>query len=438
MMLETTKERKRLLEDRLEFYKTHLYEYILPFWVKNGIDHEYGGYFTCFNNYGDQLVSTDKYVWSQGRMLWLLGELAEGEGPDSKYLPLARSGYAFLKDHCRLPNGHCAFILTREGEPKEPVPGGGYDISTYADCFAVLGFAKFAEVERNQEALELALEIFDSIVSRFERREFRTEPEPLPPGYRAHGISMILLNTSHQLLKAAKILDHQAADRIAQKRQFFAQDIVDNFIGPDGIIRELIHENGRDDDCILGRYVNPGHTLEDMWFLLHYAVELEGPMRDELIDLVAKVMEATFQLGWDEEYGGLFHFVDAEGGKPRGELETFADHPLTQKVLDGWADKLWWVHSETVYATLLAYALTGKEELFKVYEQVHDYTFATFPHPDPSIGEWIQIRDRAGNPMDKVVALPVKDPFHITRALLLTIELLEEMLQQQGLDEDGK
>jgi N-acylglucosamine 2-epimerase len=40
--------------------------------------------------------------------------------------------------------------------------------------------------------------------------------------------------------------------------------------------------------------------------------------------------------------------------------------------------------------------------------------------------------------MDKVVALPVKDPFHITRALLLTIELLEEMLQQQGLDEDGK
>ena len=38
--------------------------------------------------------------------------------------------------------------------------------------------------------------------------------------------------------------------------------------------------------------------------------------------------------------------------------------------------------------------------------------------------EWIQIRDRAGAPLDATVALPVKDPFHIARALLLLVELL--------------
>lgn len=96
-MLHLTEERRRLLRDRLEFYRNHLHEYILPFWLKNGIDREYGGYFTCFNNYGDELVSTDKYVWSQGRMLWLLGELAQREGPASEYRALARSGYEFLK-----------------------------------------------------------------------------------------------------------------------------------------------------------------------------------------------------------------------------------------------------------------------------------------------------------------------------------------------------
>ena len=31
------------------------------------------------------------------------------------------------------------------------------------------------------------------------------------------------------------------------------------------------------------------------------------------------------------------------------------------------------------------------------------------------IGEWIQIGNRQGEPMEKVVALPVKDPFHIIR-----------------------
>lgn len=92
--------------------------------------------------------------------------------------------------------------------------------------------------------------------------------------------------------------------------------------------------------------------------------------------------------------------MDADGGQPRGDLGELAGDPLAKKVVEGWADKLWWVHSETVYATLLAYCLTGREGMFELYQQVHDYTFATFPHPDPSIGEWIQIRDRTGQPMD--------------------------------------
>jgi len=39
-------------------------------------------------------------------------------------------------------------------------------------------------------------------------------------------------------------------------------------------------------------------------------------------------------------------------------------------------------------------------------------------------GEWVQIRDRAGKPEDKVVALPVKDPYHITRAFMHAIQCL--------------
>jgi N-acylglucosamine 2-epimerase len=49
-----------------------------------------------------------------------------------------------------------------------------------------------------------------------------------------------------------------------------------------------------------------------------------------------------------------------------------------------------------------------------------DYTLDTFP--DPEGAEWLQVRDRAGRPLDRVVALPVKDPFHIARALLLALE----------------
>ena len=423
------------LRSKLDFYKQHLYGSILPFWLEKGMDKEQGGYFTCFSNTGDRLVSTDKYVWSQGRMVWLLAKLAEIEQEPSDYLELARMGYEFLKAYCFLPSGNCAFLLSSDGKFKEPVEGKGYDISTYADCFVVLGFAKYAAVSGDAEALDLALRLYDSIMARFERREFRTEPEPLPPGYRAHGISMILLNTSHELLRALRKFNHSAVARITTRCHCLVEDLTQNFISSDGTIRELRHDTKDEDPCILGRYANPGHSLEDMWFIIHYAVDSGGDKRQELIELACRVIEKAFALGWDEEYGGLLHFVDVGGGKPRGELGVFAEHPLTQKLHSGWADKLWWVHSEAVYVTLLAYALTGKDSLWDLHRQIHDYTYATFPHPDPTIGEWIQIRDRQGQPVDKVVALPVKDPFHISRNLILLVELLEEMLRASQGDE---
>jgi N-acylglucosamine 2-epimerase len=56
---------------------------------------------------------------------------------------------------------------------------------------------------------------------------------------------------------------------------------------------------------------------------------------------------------------------------------------------------------------------------------MHEYTFSTFPNPDKSVGEWIQIRDRQGGPEQALVALPVKDPMHIIRAFLFAINVLE-------------
>ena len=55
-----------------------------------------------------------------------------------------------------------------------------------------------------------------------------------------------------------------------------------------------------------------------------------------------------------------------------------------------------------------------------------DYSFSTFPSTNN--GEWVQIRDRKGEPIDKVVALPVKDPFHIMRDFLKIIKLEEKWI----------
>ena len=103
--------------------------------------------------------------------------------------------------------------------------------------------------------------------------------------------------------------------------------------------------------------------------------------------------------------------------------------PVERQVREGWGDKLWWVHSEALYTTLLCYHRTGEARFLEWHEKVFSYTFRTFPNRDPEVREWKQICKRDGSPQDKVVALPVKDPFHITRNLILILELLETMME---------
>ena len=46
-------------------YKDELLDNVLPFWLENSQDHEYGGYFTCLDREG-RVFDTDKFIWLQG------------------------------------------------------------------------------------------------------------------------------------------------------------------------------------------------------------------------------------------------------------------------------------------------------------------------------------------------------------------------------------
>ena len=105
---------------------------------------------------------------------------------------------------------------------------------------------------------------------------------------------------------------------------------------------------------------------------------------------------------------------------------------MVPRLLRHWYVKLWWVHAEALYALALAGRLTDDEGMGDRYAQLHEYTFSTFPNSDTRVGEWIQVRDRAGRPGKTEASLPVKDPYHHWRALMLLIELAEQMPAGSG------
>jgi N-acylglucosamine 2-epimerase len=424
------RQREYLVMDRESeraFYLHHLERVVLPFWLDRAVDTEYGGYLTCFDNTGRELVSNDKFTWSQGRMVWVLAKLASMESilghSREEYLGLARSGAEFLMQHAVLDNGHCAFVMDRQGNPKEQAPGAGYDTSIYADCFVILGLSRYASTAGDSEALDFARGLYRSVLDRLASGCYRTEPYPTPAGYKAHGIPMIMLNVSEELAQALAALGDPASADVDRRADGYLREIMDHFVAGD-LVHETIDTSNRIvPDRLLGRYVNPGHTLEDMWFVMHQALTKDD--RDTIAK-AARIILRTLEVGWDEAYGGLCLFVDRDGGPPRGSTAGLQDHTMVLKVENDWDNKLWWPHVEGLYATLLAFSLTGDRPLLEWYQKVRDYTFNTFPNPDPEVGEWIQIRDRQGRPQDKIVALPVKDPFHIIRALILMVELLDQ------------
>lgn len=411
--------------DLLLFYMEHLLSNLLPFW-KRAVDSK-GGIFTCFNNAGTKLLSHDKYTWSQGRFIWIWSRIAhlcdQGiiEDSSDRYLLEAERAIDFLLNHAILANGNCAFILSEEGAPKESIPGEGFDTSFYADCFVILGMAEFARVTRRTEILDRALRLYDTLVRRTKGQDLRSEPYPIPQGLRAHSVSMILLNVTQELFEALRALRHPQENELREACEQHAKEVLGVFRTSDGFVREMVVDSSTTfdtEDTVLLQHFNPGHTLEDMWFVIHASRQLEKP---EWIPLAVQSVKKALELGWDREYGGLLRFVDKDGTVPRG---THTGDPYEKLILETWDTKLWWPHSEALYVTLLAERVTGWSEYGRLYQQMHDYVFRTFPNPDRNTGEWIQIRNRTGDPVNKLVALPVKDPYHIIRNVLLIIELL--------------
>ena len=71
---------------------------------------------------------------------------------------------------------------------------GRRDASIYTDCFVLLGMAQDAQVRRREEAVPGVSALYNGIAERVAAGNYLTEPYPVPAGYRAHGIPMILLN----------------------------------------------------------------------------------------------------------------------------------------------------------------------------------------------------------------------------------------------------
>ena len=114
-MEENTKE--KLLETR-KWIQEEL-DRCVNFWLKNGMDQEHGGVYTCLDRKGE-IYSTDKSVWMQGRCGWMFAHLCAVYGKREEWLKASKSCLDFMEKYCINPEakGRMYFTVTAEGKPR--------------------------------------------------------------------------------------------------------------------------------------------------------------------------------------------------------------------------------------------------------------------------------------------------------------------------------
>ncbi|WP_114854375.1 AGE family epimerase/isomerase [Brachybacterium sp. YJGR34] len=393
----------------------HLEEDVLRWWSREGADDDLGGVHTCFTNRGER-ISSEKYTWSQGRWAWTCALVADEidagrlSGDAELWRRRAARTARFLAEHAFLDDGRTSFLLSDAGEML-PDQDGELATSVFADLFAALGLAGAARTpgEGREACLERAHRTLAISEAAIGQGTARSAPYPVPAGFRDLAGPMTLVHVAGELHRADPTAATKASARAARDALVHGED---SFLAP-GTWWEFRPDRAADHDTLLARHVTPGHLLEVLWMLVHV-----GDHQPQLAvpgATLAALATRALETGWDQAEGGLLRYVDRDtGGAPDGRR---IDTPYEALVERTWDTKLWWVHAEAMYSTALLARRTGSPELARWAARVRDYTLATFPDPDGR--EWIQIRSRDGSPLDEVVALPVKDPMHIARSLLL-------------------
>jgi len=389
---------KEALMELGTFYRDQLLDDVIPFWLRDGVDKEFGGYLLMRDADGT-LIDDDKSVWFQGRFATILATLYNECERREEWLSAAMSGVKFLREHCFDEDGRMFFMVTREGK------GLRKRRYYFSEAFAITAFAQLAKATGDEALAQEARDLFRRCM-RYKDGEVLLEPKFM--GERESmglGVPMIFLNVAQVLVDCVgcDYAEGQIDGFVEEIRGFVRDDL--------RCVMECVSSGGEMIDHISERTINPGHAIEGAWFILHEAKRRGGD--EDLEELGLRMLDYSWEIGWDDEHGGILYFVDALG-KP---------------VQEYWHEmKFWWPQCEAVIATLMAYDLTGDEKYARWHRMVHDYAFEKFG--DGEFGEWFGYLRRDGVVCNSAKGNHFKGPFHLPRMLMVCAGVLGGLVRE--------
>src|SRR5260370_5629606 len=223
-------------------YEKERFECVIPFWMKHWRDRQYGGQFTCLDRDGS-VYDPRKYVWMQGRGVWMFSKLYNTVERKQEWLDAATLILDFVRKFGKDSQGRYHFSLTRDGQP------AASQRKPYAAVFVMLGLLEYSKTGAGEEYKQEAIELFGQI------RQWIADPTLLGrPKQDIQQLADVMVTLSMALeLGDGPVI----AECIPAALRHYVPS------------RSLLVENIASRQYPEGRLTCPGHVADVCWCLLH-------------------------------------------------------------------------------------------------------------------------------------------------------------------------
>lgn len=366
-------------------FSSELRQNILPFWMNKMPDTKNGGFMGRISGDGIPHPDAPKGAILHARILWTFSS-AYRLFKDPDYLKAANRAKDFLfSKFWDNDNGGIFWQVDSQGNPLDCKK------QIYALGFAIYGLSEYVRATGDQDALEKAKELYDSIekfsFDKIQNGYFEAftkewnEIEDMRLSDKDANEKKTMNTHLHILEPYANLYRVWPSSKLkASLRnllQLFLNTILDRKTGH---LRLFFDENW---NC-KSNIVSYGHDIEALWLMYEAATVIgDEDLIEQVKEIVPLIAEATKE-GLQSD-GALIY----EKNEDTGHID---------------ADRHWWVQAESVVGFSYAWLITGKDEYGKIAKEC--WMFIQQNLVDKEHGEWFwslqangltnQIDDKAG------------------------------------------
>ena len=399
-------------EEILKVYKSELkaeLKRILYYWITTVIDEEDGGFYGRIGHDNKVVSGSPKGSVLNSRILWAFSA-AYNLTRDPEYLVTAQRAFDYLSNNLvDMEFGGVYWTVDHAGKPLDTKK------QTYATAFAIYGLAEYYKTGNNPESRELAINLYNHIVTYTIDKRYGGYFEALSRNWAVIDDLRLSdkdanekksMNTHLHIIEGFSNLfsiwpDGQLKSKIEDLHSIFLKHIIN-------LENDHLHLFFEEDWTVKSTLISYGHDIEASWLLLDTAEIIQSRLYIDWFRIWSIKLAKAASEGLDKD-GGLWY-----------EFEPADNH--LQK------EKHSWPQAEAMIGYFNAWQLTGDKG--QLVASLNSWQFIKAHIADEKTGEWVWGVFEDYTVMDREDKVGLwKCPYHNSRACIEIIRRISNYIK---------